>query len=110
MSPKSYFSPGSAGSAGYVLVVMALMAIATADPNHPRLGFFLGSLFLCLPTMVPGLPVFYLTIAAMWGLTSADRGGATWPLTMAYVGMIGLVAASNVLVIRRNVRRRRQIA
>ena len=89
---------------------MALMAVATADPNHPRLGFFLASLFLCLPAMVPGLPVFYLTVAAGWGLTNADHGGTTWPLTMAYVGVIGLIAASNLLVLQRVARHRRRIA
>ena len=89
---------------------MALMAVATADPNHPRLGFFLASLFLCLPAMVPGLPVFYLVVAAGWGLTGADSGGATWPLTMVYVGVIGLLAVSNLLLLQRVARHRRWIA
>lgn len=65
VSTKTFFSPRTAGSAGYVLMVMTLMAVATTDPNHPRLGFFFASLFLCLPTMVPGLPVFYLSVAAV---------------------------------------------
>jgi preprotein translocase subunit SecY len=42
--------------------------------------------------------------------THADRGGATWPLRMAYVGVIGLIAASNLLLLQRMARNRRRIA
>jgi hypothetical protein len=87
---------------------MALMALAVADPNHPRLGFFIASLVLCLPTMLPTLPVFYVALATVWGLTGADDGGATWPVTAAYITAIGLVAVGNASMFKLVIRRHRQ--
>jgi len=96
--------------AGYVMLVMGLMAVAMADPNHPRLGFFIASLAICLPTMVPALPVFYVALAAVWGLTGADNGGMTWPVTAAYVSAVGLIGMGNGSIVRLGLRRHRQHA
>jgi hypothetical protein len=88
-------------SLAYVAGVMAVMAVATTDPNHPKLGLFVTALVLCLPAMVPALPLFYVALALVWGLSHADSGGATWPVTMAYVAAAGLAAVGNLWLIRR---------
>ena len=98
----------TAAPTGYLLVVTVLMALATADPNRPRLGLFVASLVLCLPTMLAALPVFYFFLAMAWNLTDAGNGGPKWPVSAAYVVAIGLVAVGNVFVVRRAHRRRRK--
>jgi hypothetical protein len=89
---------------------MVLMALAIVDPNHPRLGLFIASLVLCLPAMLPALPVFYVVLATVWNLTGAGDGGLTWPVTAAYIAAIGLVAVSNVSIVKLVIRQHRQHA
>lgn len=90
----------------YVAAVATLMAIAMADPNHPRVGLLVLDLFLCLPALIVVGPVLYLLVAVVWNVTSADSGGSTWPVTGAYVVGVVVVAASNVVVLQRIGRRR----
>lgn len=90
----------------YVGAVATLMAIATADPNHPRIGLFVLDLLLCLPALIVVGPVLYLLIAVVWNVTSADNGGSTWPVTVAYVVAAVVVAAANVVVLQQLGRRR----
>jgi hypothetical protein len=80
---------------------MVLMTLATTDPNHPNRGLFVVTLALCLPALVPALPFLYGMVAVAWNLTSADSGGATWPVTTVYVLATGLVAACNVWLVGR---------
>jgi hypothetical protein len=35
----------------------------------------------------------------VWGLSHADSGGATWPVTAAYVAAAGSLAVGNVWLI-----------
>jgi hypothetical protein len=85
----------------YVALVTAVMGWAMADPNHPRRGAFVGALVLCLPSLVAALPVLYVSLAFAWNATGADAGGATWPVTVAYALVAGLVSAGNVWLIGR---------
>jgi hypothetical protein len=80
---------------------MVLMTIATTDPNHPERGLFAIALALCLPALIPALPLLYISVAAVWGLTNADSGGVTWPVTAAYVLATGLIAACNLWLVGR---------
>jgi hypothetical protein len=89
---------------------MVLMASAMADPNHPRLGLFIASLVLCLPTMLPALPVLYVVLATVWNLTGAGDGGPLWPVTAAYIAAFGLVAVGNVSIVKLVIRQHRQHA
>ncbi len=84
----------------YVVVVMALAGFATSDPNTPNLELWVLTLILCLPTVVPALPVAYAALSIAWNVTNADEGGATWPLTVVYVLTLGAVAAANVAIVR----------
>jgi predicted Co/Zn/Cd cation transporter (cation efflux family) len=90
----------------YVMAVATLMAIAMADPNHPRIGLFVLDLLLCLPALIVVGPVLYLFVATVWNVTNADSGGSTWPVTVAYVVAVVVVAAANVVVLQRIGRRR----
>lgn len=80
----------------YVACVTVLMTLATVDPNHPKRGLFVIALALCLPGLVPALPVLYVTVALVWSVTNADSGGVTWPVTAAYGFAAALAATGNV--------------
>ena len=99
-----------ASSVVYVACVMVFMTLATTDPNHPKRVLFVIALALCLPALVPALPVLYVALALAWGLTSADSGGVTWPVTAAYVLAAALAAACNVWLIGRTRRTLRHVA
>jgi hypothetical protein len=58
------------------------------------------ALLVCLPAMVPCLPLLYLAGAAAWNLTGADHGGPAWPVTLTYTAVAVLAASLNVLVMR----------
>ena len=93
----------------YVVAVATLMAIAMADPNHPRIGLFVLDLLLCLPALIVVGPLLYLLVAVVWNVTSDDSGGSTWPVSVTYVLAVLVVAAANVVVLQR-IGRRRAIA
>jgi len=94
----------------YVAFVMVMMTLATTDPNHPKRGLFVIALALCLPALVPALPVLYVAVALAWSVTNADSGGVTWPVTAAYVLAAALAAACNVWLVRRARRTLRHVA
>jgi hypothetical protein len=91
----------SALSLIYVASAMVLMGLATTDPNHPKRVLFVVALALCLPGLVPALPVLYVAVALAWSVTNADAGGVTWPVTAAYVLAAALAATCNVWLIGR---------
>ena len=85
----------------YVGVAAALMAFATAGgdaADHVRL--FQVALAVCLPAMVPCLPLLYLAGAAAWNLTGADHGGPAWPVMLTYTAVAVLAAVLNVVALR----------
>lgn len=85
----------------YVGVAAAPMALATAGgemSDHVRL--FQVALLVCLPAMVPCLPLLYLAGAAAWNLTGADRGGPAWPVMVTYTAVAVLAACLNVVAVR----------
>jgi hypothetical protein len=84
----------------YVAAVAAVMAVAMHDPNSVRSGWFVVALIAALPAMVAGVVVLYVTGAAIWNLTGADQGGATWPVTVVYTVVVAVVASTNVLLFR----------
>jgi hypothetical protein len=78
-----------------------LMAMATAGGDvgdHVRL--FQMALLVCLPAMVPCLPVLYLAGAAAWNLTGANHGGPAWPVMLTYTAVAVLAACLNVVALR----------
>lgn len=85
----------------YVATVMLVMGLATADPNHPKATLFVVALALCLPGLVPALPLLYFAVAIAWSATNADVGGVTWPITGTYVLAAALAAIGNVWLIGR---------
>lgn len=88
------------GEACYIVAVMLVTAVAMSDPNHPRLPLFIAALVVCLPALVGGLPVLFGAGALAWGLTHADSGGVTWPVTATYTAVLGLTALANVMIVR----------
>lgn len=86
------------------------MPLATTDPNHPKRGLFVIALALCHPALVPAPRVLYVAVALAWGLTNADSGGVTWPVTAAYVLAAALAATCNVWLIGRPRRTLRRVA
>ncbi|MFN8022505.1 MAG: hypothetical protein U0Q03_13345 [Acidimicrobiales bacterium] len=84
----------------YVVLVMVLTAVATADPNEPRTQMWLAAMALCLPALVPALPLLYVVLSIAWNVTNADDGGSTWPLTVVYVIALGGAAVANVALVR----------
>jgi hypothetical protein len=85
----------------YVALAGGLMAVATAGgdmADHMRL--FQLALVVCLPAMVPCLPLLYLAGAAAWNLTGADHGGPVWPVMLTYTAVALLAALLNVLAVR----------
>ena len=85
----------------YVAFAGGLMAIATAGgdmADHVRL--FQVALLVCLPAMVPCLPLLYLAGAAVWNLTGADHGGPSWPVMLTYTAVAVFAALLNVMALR----------
>lgn len=93
-------------STTYVTVVTVVAGFAMLDPNEPRTGWLLVAAVLCLPAAVPGLVALYPVLGAMWNLTDADDGRATWAVTATYTLAFGLLAVTNVWMVRRLLRRR----
>lgn len=93
-------------AAVYVIVVVTIAAVATSDPHdvHGRLLWF--AIALCLPASVPALPFVYVVAALVWNVSNADTSGPGWPITTTYAVLLGLVAATNVVVVRELARRR----
>ncbi len=87
--------------AAYVALAGGLMAVATAGgdmADHVRL--FQIALLVCLPAMVPCLPLLYLAGAAAWNLADADHGGPVWPVMLTYTAVGVLAALLNVMALR----------
>ena len=84
---------------GYVATVAILGIVATADPNHKVRWALIATVLLCLPSLLPLLPVFYVVVSTAFNATGADTGGTTWPVTVAYVAVFTLAAVGNVLLV-----------
>ena len=97
-----------AARAAYVAVVCGLTMYALADVNDTRGVALAAALLLCVPATIPALPVLYVVLALGWNLTDADSGGTTWPLTVVYVVVLGVLAVVNLQLLGRVWRRRIQ--
>jgi hypothetical protein len=95
------------GEACYVLVIVAGVAVAMSDPNHPRRSLCIVMLVACLPGSVGAFPFLYVAVPLAWNLTHADSGGVTWPVTAAYAAVGGLAAVANIILLRGRLDRRR---
>jgi hypothetical protein len=95
------------GEVCYVLTVVAVTAGAMVDPNHPRAPLLIAALVVSLPASVGALPILYGAAALAWGLTHADSGGVTWPVTATYAAVFGLAAVANIMLLHGRLDRRR---
>jgi hypothetical protein len=83
----------------YVATVAILAIVATTDPIHKVRWAFIAAILLCLPSLLPLLPVFYVVVSSAFNATGADRGGTQWPVTAAYVAVFTLAAVINVVLV-----------
>jgi len=85
---------------GYVVTVAALAAFATSNPTDFRRWAWGAVLVLCLPALIPMLPVLYVAASTAFNVTGADNGGTHWPVTATYVVVLTLAAILNVGLFR----------
>ena len=85
----------------YIAVPMLLVFVGEVDPNHPRPLPVVLALVMCLPAIVATFPVLYLGLALLWKITGANDGGAAWPLTIAWLAVVGATALCNVILFDR---------
>jgi hypothetical protein len=108
MSPWLTIWVRSGFEVGYVATVAILAIVATADPIHKVRWAFIATILLCLPSLLPLLPVFYVVVSSAFNATGADRGGTTWPVTAAYVAVFTLAAITNALLVGALIKSREQ--
>ena len=94
----------------YLLIVAVLTFVATRDPNDFRPRFWMVACVVCLPALIPMLPVLYLAGSAAFNLSETGAGGHGWPVTATYVVVMTLAAMLNVALARAVTSRRRNSA
>jgi hypothetical protein len=99
---------GTGARAAYVVAVVVLAVVATADPHDLGSWAWYAAIVATLPGFVVTLPVFYVVAALGWN--AGDALDASWPTTLGYAVAFGLAAAADValLWLVRSVRRSRR--
>jgi hypothetical protein len=88
---------GSALRAAYVVAVVVLAVVATADPDDLGGWAWFTAIVVTLPGFVVTLPVFYVVAALGWNV--GDALDASWPTTLGYAIAFGLAAGANVALL-----------
>lgn len=98
-------------AAAYVVTVATLTAVGFWD-HDGSWPAKLAAAVLCLPTIIPALPVIYVGGAIAWTFSDGPASGSAssadaniadspmWPVTLTFTVLMTAVACANVLVLR----------
>jgi len=82
----------------YVLAVVVLASIAWGRDHSGFDPVEATALVLCLPALVPALPVIYFVGAIAWNASGAPDNGPLWPVALTFAVLLGACACFNVFL------------